>query len=344
MCAQQTAWWPCEGPPAPRGHPAPCRAAAAGRPPLAQWFLSAAADRLGHRVWPSVSTNGHTPKTPKQPVLFQSQRHLNELVCPSRRPCAVGRQEENVKWVSLDAARAFWLGEQKSVLLTGKVTWERVTSVSCKQGSAEAECHMLARHRGPAERGDSSLGVNLERRCKGNRVTGCWGRRVCLEPTVGFCYFFPHWTQSPLSPKSSRNKSQEATSSRRALEANRAAVRPWSGMPSFPRRQDAPSRPFPTVTEGTRRWHSVPLRVLQPPRAPSCGTRHLRGRRPVSASRHCRARPGGPPVFPKWPVLDVFRTWTRTPCGLCRLALSRFFAVCVSGHRLLTQCSVVRRL
>lgn len=271
------------------------------------------------------------PRRPSSPLfVFHRQCHLNELVCPSRRPCADGRQEENVKWVSLGAARAFWLGEQKSVLLTGKVTWERVTSVSRKQGSAEAECHMLAQHRGPAKRGDSGLGVNLERRCKGNRVTGCWGHRVRLEPTVGFCYFFPHWTQSPLSPKSSRNKSQEAMSSRRALEANRAAVRPWSGMPSFPRRQDAPSRP--TVTEGTRRWHSVPLRVLQPPRAPSCGTRHLRGRRPVSASRHCRARPGGPPVFPKWPVLDVFRTWTRTPCGLCRLALSRFFAVCVSGH------------
>lgn len=161
MCAQQTARWPCEGPPAPHGHPAPCHAAAAGRPPLAQWFLSAAADPLGHRIWPSVSTNGHTPKTPKQPVVFQSQRHLNELVCPSRRPCAVGRQEENVKWVSLGAARAFWLGERKSVLLTGKVTWERVTSVSRKQGSAEAECHMLAQHRGPAERGDSGLGVNL---------------------------------------------------------------------------------------------------------------------------------------------------------------------------------------
>lgn len=50
--------------------PAAWRVATTGRP-----LLTAATGRIGQRIWPSMSANGHAPKTPVQPVSFQRRRH-----------------------------------------------------------------------------------------------------------------------------------------------------------------------------------------------------------------------------------------------------------------------------
>lgn len=50
--------------------PAAWRVATAGRP-----LLTATTDCIGQRVWLSMSTNRHAPKTPVQPVSFRRRRH-----------------------------------------------------------------------------------------------------------------------------------------------------------------------------------------------------------------------------------------------------------------------------